>query len=165
MSEESLIPADLAELEYGLGGFVVNPAQRLKSANIFYTIVLVAISVFCFCLYNLDGGATIGMFSVARMTALLAIWFAIHALMVIGNPDLEDSWQFNVHTGWLPIHALIFVILCIIAWKIPDPFYDVCLHASIYISALYIALKVIMLMRPFRPPFKSGSDNLEPVYS
>jgi hypothetical protein len=134
-------------------------SRRLRLANMFYVGYFAVFAVICFVLYN--SGTTwlgriiqtdhtdpesIGIACVARTTFPLVLWFIIHALLAICNQNLEDSFQFLLHTSHLWLHALIGLALWVGFWFVPDPFLDFYTQASVYISVIYLILQLLFLL-------------------
>lgn len=152
-------------MEYGNGSSFVelrntpDAEHELKKANIYYAGKFLFVGILCFILYNT--GSTwlgkiistiyhsdheIGASLVARTTSSLAIWFVIHAIIMICNPNLVDSCQFMIHISWKSIHSLLYFALWIGFWFIPDSFFDFYMKFAIYVSGIYLVIQVIFLV-------------------
>lgn len=148
------------------------PDYQLKKANIYYMGKFIFVAILCFIMYNTgstwigkiintvyQGKQAIGATLVCRTTASLAIWFAIHALITICNPNIVDSCQFMIHISWLWLHSLIYFGLWVGCWFIPDDFFDFYMKAAIYISGVYLILQIIFLIDFFHNLNDKFADN------
>jgi hypothetical protein len=145
--------------ETGFCRSIADPAAALKTANIFYALVLGVVALIGFVLYNTSGFILnriintkyteeygLGIAAVARTTAPLALWFVIHAFAGIGNSNLEESCQFQFHVKGLPFHVLAFLGLWVAFWFMPDEFCDVYMQAAPYISGVYLFVQILFLL-------------------
>jgi hypothetical protein len=134
----------------------------LQSSNAFYVILYILMGIVAFVLYNCPSSATAPLFAkdypteisqgiaaTVRVTCPLALWFALHSLLFIHNKEITSSWQFRLHKALLWAHALVFLVLLVAFWFIPDEFYNVYLEFSIYASGIYLILQAIFLLDCF----------------
>ena len=135
----------------------------IKCANFFYVIVFIITGIFCFILYSTGykwlgkiistkavGANSNGVECVCRTTAPLAIWFAVHSLIMIGNPNLSTSIQTFIHKKFLYIHIVLFVGIWVAFWFVGDGFTKFYLNFSIYVSALFIIIQIFFLLEFFQ---------------
>ena len=136
--------------------------RRLTLTNIFYVVVFILVGILCFILYNTGyswlgklintkytGKKEIGVSLVCRTTLSLAFWFLIHSLIMIHNHNLVDSWQFRIHSSWLWLHLVIYLGMWAGFWFIPDDLFNFYMKAAIYISGVYLIIKIIFLLYLF----------------
>jgi hypothetical protein len=93
--------------------------------------------------------SSIGVSLVARTSCALAIWFAVHAIIMIGNRNLTDSMQFMLHIMWPWLHSFIFLAIWIAFWFIPDAFFDVYIEIAYWLAGIYLLLQIIVLINFF----------------
>lgn len=133
--------------------------KKLTLTNLFYAVVFIVMGILCFILYNTGyswlgkiintkytGKKEIGVSLVCRTTLSLAFWFLIHSLIMIHNQNLTDSWQFRLHTSWLWLHLIIYFGMWVGFWYIPDNLFDFYMKAAIYISGVYLVIKILFLL-------------------
>lgn len=134
-------------------------AYALKKANIFYTGFFLLFAVLMFVLQNTGhswlgkiistnflSNRDIGSQLTSRTSFALALWFLIHALMSIGNPNLSTSCQFFAHISWLWLHGIILIGIWVACWFIPDELFTFWLQAARYISFLYLIVQLLFLV-------------------
>jgi hypothetical protein len=66
--------------------------------------------------------------------------------LLIGNPDLESSLRFRMHSRCLILHVFVLLALWVVFWFIPDPFYNSYMKAAIYISGVYLLIQIFFLV-------------------
>lgn len=137
-------------------------SYALKKSNFYYVGKFLFVAILCFILYNTGSSwlgkltdklsnnngnkLSVGVKLVARTSFALAIWYLAHALMTIGNKNLNDSCQFMIHTQFLSVHTLIFFVLWIVCWFIPAGFFEFYIKAAKYISWFYLLLQIFFLV-------------------
>jgi hypothetical protein len=139
---------------------------RLRRANIVYVIFFLVISVLSFVLYNTCPGWLVKVVNssydsesrrtdlafslVARTTSAAALFYFVHYLAMLCNPNLEDSCQFIVHVSWPGLHFVLFLVFyAIFLFLIPDGFFDAYVYFSYGASALYLILQIVFLIDVF----------------
>jgi hypothetical protein len=139
---------------------------RLKKANMAYVALFVIVGCLCFVLYNTGdswlGGIIKTNYSrdtnksellislVARTSAASAVFYLIHSLCMICNPNLIDSCQFILHVSWPPLHYLIFLgFYAVFLFAVPDPFFDGYIQFAYGASAVYLVIQVFFLIAWF----------------
>lgn len=133
--------------------------QRLKLTNICYLIYFVIIACISFALYNsgyqwlgkiinteYTEPKQIGLACVVRTTFPLALWFLIHSIICVRNPNLEDSWQFIFHTQYIFLHFIAEILLWVVCWFIPDDFFDIYVYVAMGASGIYLFLQICFLI-------------------
>lgn len=136
--------------------------KKLMITNIFYAAIFIIVGILCFVLYNTgylwlgklintkyDGKKEIGVSCVCRTTLSLAFWFLLHSLITINNKNLNDSWQFKFHTSFLFLHFFVYAGMYAGFWFIPDNLFNFYMKAAIYISGVYLIIKIIFLLNFF----------------
>lgn len=148
-----------SKFSFNSGSSSGDAAFHLKKANIFYTGFFLLFAILMFVLQNtghswlgkiitthfLDN-RDIGSQLTSRTSFALAVWFLIHALITIGNPNLTTSCQFFIHISWLWLHGLILIGIWIACWFIPDGLFTFWLNAARYISFLYLIVQLLFLI-------------------
>jgi hypothetical protein len=132
---------------------------KLQRANITYLFLFFLMSVLCLILANTGSkwlskiintsytdSTSQGITLVSRCTFASFLFFLIHSLVTIGNPNLEDSCQFIFHISWPILHWFIFFALFIIFWFIPDRLFDIYIQFAYGCSAVYLLLQLIFLI-------------------
>ncbi|KAH0785741.1 Serinc-domain containing serine and sphingolipid biosynthesis protein [Histomonas meleagridis] len=151
---------------------------KLKKANLVYVIVFVIIAILGFIVYNTgyswigkiiktiyDQPHTVGISCAIRLTTTLALWFAIHSLICICNPNLENSWQFKFHSNFLFVHIICLIVLFVPFMFIPDSFFNVWFKICYFISGVYLVLQIIFLLAFFQDLNKKfyNEDKMWPI--
>ncbi|KAH0792925.1 serine incorporator 3 [Histomonas meleagridis] len=152
--------------------------KKLKIANLVYVIVFAVIAILGFIIYNTGDSwigkiintnyeepHAIGISCVIRVTTTLALWYAIHSLVCICNPNIENSWQFKFHSSHLWAHIVCLIILYVPFNFIPDAFYDVWFKICYFISGAYLILQIIFLIAFFQDLNRKflDSDKMWPI--
>jgi hypothetical protein len=136
---------------------------RLKKANIVYVVIFLFAAVLCFVLYNTcprwlgrvvstahdaDADDTdLAITLVARTSAAAALFFLVHAVALICNPNLADSCQFIFHVSWPGLHFFLFLgAYALFLFAVPDGFFDAYLWFAYGGAAIYLVMQIIFLI-------------------
>jgi len=149
-------------MEYGGTTSEDGTQQELKRANIFFTCVFLFVSIYCFVVFNTGEGwlvkfiktnytdsRSIGSTLVSRASFSLAVWFAFHSIVTIGNPNLIDSCQFQFHIYGKYYSLLLLVMIYVGTMFIGDSLFDHFLKFAMYASGLYLVIQVLFLIDLF----------------
>jgi hypothetical protein len=152
-----------ATLSYPLAGSSVDSSYMedensiaLKKANIWYATLFLLVAILCLILKNTGHSwlgkiikthhENLGITLVCRTTLASAFFYLIHCLAMIGNKNLVDSNQFILHTRWPFLHWLLFLVLFVAFWFVPDPLFDAYLQFAYAASGVYLFLQLIFLV-------------------
>jgi hypothetical protein len=75
-----------------------------------------------------------------------ALFFAIHALAMIGNKDLSHSCQFIIHVSWAFCHVLVFLTIYVAFWFVPDGLFNAYRQFAYGGAGLYLIMQLIFLI-------------------
>jgi len=151
---------------------------QLKKANITYVALFVLVGIVSLVLSN-NGSKWLGkiiktnhtdpgeinLSLVCRTTLASALFFVIHGLVTCGNSNLVDSFQFIVHVSWTGAHWILFGVLWVIFWFIPDGLFNAYLQCAYAAAGIYLFLQIIFLIDFFfelNDKF-TGGDSDEPT--
>jgi hypothetical protein len=136
---------------------------RLKKANLAYLGLFVIAAALCFIVYNTGDKwigriiktkyscktdkVSIAVSLVARTSSAIAVFFLVHSILLVYNPNLVDSCQFIFHVSWPPLHYLLFLgVYAVFLFAVPDPFFDGFVKFAYGASALYLLIQIIFLV-------------------
>jgi hypothetical protein len=149
-------PVEDAETSVAPSG---DAAFALKKANWFYAGKFIIFAIISFILYNTGStwigkiinstfvhSSSIGVSLVARTSFALAIWFAIHSLLMLGNRNVVNSTQFMLHSTWLWIHSIIFLLILAATGFIPDSFFNIYIEFGYVASGIYLLIQAVVLV-------------------
>lgn len=137
--------------------------KKLKISNLFYGGCFILVAILCFIVINIKQNTwlkkitriegndmhEVGCSFVTRACFGMLLWFVAHALVMIGNKNLEDSLQFQIHSKLIVVHAVVLLGSIVGCMWLPEKFVQVFFKIAIVISLLFILFQLLSLLDLF----------------